>query len=94
MSARHEGRDWESHQRRRPFHQTYFRDLSAASPPTAIQLHYRIVSIFLEAFAEQRTVYVFGNGGSAASASHMMCDINKGVERACRGQAAQGHGAH
>ena len=25
------------------------------------------------------TVYTFGNGGSAASASHMVCDFNKGV---------------
>jgi D-sedoheptulose 7-phosphate isomerase len=39
----------------------------------------QIISIFLDAFAEQRTIYVFGNGGSAASASHLMCDINKGA---------------
>ena len=25
------------------------------------------------------TVYVFGNGGSSATASHMVCDFNKGV---------------
>jgi D-sedoheptulose 7-phosphate isomerase len=38
-----------------------------------------IASALLDAFAEQRTVYVFGNGGSAASASHMMCDMTKGA---------------
>ena len=25
------------------------------------------------------TIYVFGNGGSSATASHMVCDFNKGV---------------
>ena len=25
------------------------------------------------------TIYTFGNGGSAATASHMVCDFNKGI---------------
>ncbi len=33
----------------------------------------------LRTLHEDRTVFVFGNGGSAASASHMMCDLNKGL---------------
>jgi D-sedoheptulose 7-phosphate isomerase len=79
MSARHEGRDWESHHDADLFIRRYFHDLSALVPQLPYSPINRIVSIFLEAFAEQRTIYVFGNGGSAASASHMMCDINKGV---------------
>jgi D-sedoheptulose 7-phosphate isomerase len=39
----------------------------------------RIISVILEAFDSGRTVFVFGNGGSASSASHMMCDMNKGT---------------
>ena len=39
----------------------------------------RIISVILEAFDSGHTVFVFGNGGSAASASHMMCDMNKGT---------------
>src|SRR5450432_3461105 len=39
----------------------------------------RIVAVILEGFDSGRTVFVFGNGGSAASASHMMCDMNKGA---------------
>ncbi len=45
-----------------------------------------IVRALLQAFAEQRTVFVFGNGGSAASASHMMCDMNKGAAETGQGR--------
>jgi len=79
MAPGYEGREWESHQQVDRTISRYFHDLTAL----VLQLPYnsitKIVSVFLEAFAEQRTVYVFGNGGSAASASHLMCDINKGA---------------
>jgi len=39
----------------------------------------QIVGALFQAIEEERTVFVFGNGGSAAAASHMMCDINKGT---------------
>lgn len=32
----------------------------------------------LEAYAHQKTIFILGNGGSAATASHALCDINKG----------------
>lgn len=38
-----------------------------------------IIAVLLRAFEEGRTVFVFGNGGSASSASHMVSDMNKGV---------------
>ena len=38
-----------------------------------------IIAILLRSFEEERTVFVFGNGGSAASASHMVSDMNKGL---------------
>src|ERR1700731_1258625 len=79
MSPRHEGRDWEPHHDADLSIRRYFQDLSTLVPQLPYSAINRIVSIFLEAFAEQRTIYVFGNGGSAASASHMMCDINKGA---------------
>ena len=79
MSPGHEDRDWGSHHDAELFIRRYFHDLSALVSQLPYSAINRIVSIFLEAFAEQRTIYVFGNGGSAASASHMMCDINKGA---------------
>jgi len=33
----------------------------------------------IEAYEKQSQIFIFGNGGSAASASHFACDINKGV---------------
>lgn len=31
------------------------------------------------AYEREATIYIFGNGGSAATASHYMCDFNKGI---------------
>jgi len=57
----------------------YFRGLSTLIP----QLPYAgidgIVSAIVQAADEGRTVFIFGNGGSAATASHVMCDLNKGA---------------
>jgi D-sedoheptulose 7-phosphate isomerase len=39
----------------------------------------RIVSLLMTAFEDQRTVFLFGNGGSAALASHFACDLGKGT---------------
>jgi D-sedoheptulose 7-phosphate isomerase len=79
MAPGYEGREWESHQQVDRTISRYFHDLTGLVPQLPYNSIARIVSIFLDAFAEQRTVYVFGNGGSAASASHLMCDINKGA---------------
>jgi D-sedoheptulose 7-phosphate isomerase len=79
MPRGHEGRDQEFHQDASLSIKKYFRDLNELIPQLPYSAISRIVSIFLDAFRDQRTVYVFGNGGSAASASHMMCDMNKGV---------------
>jgi D-sedoheptulose 7-phosphate isomerase len=79
MAPGYEGREWESHQQVDRTIRRYFHDLTGLVSQLPYNSITRIVSIFLDAFAEQRTVYVFGNGGSAASASHLMCDINKGA---------------
>ena len=79
MAPGHENREWESLQQTDRSIRTYFRDLTGLVSQLPYNSITQIVSIFLNAFAEQRTVYVFGNGGSAASASHLMCDINKGA---------------
>ena len=39
----------------------------------------RIVDVLMQAFESGRTIYVFGNGGSAALASHFACDLGKGT---------------
>lgn len=41
----------------------------------------RIVPVLLRARAEGRTIYFFGNGGSASTASHFVVDIGKATIR-------------
>jgi D-sedoheptulose 7-phosphate isomerase len=38
-----------------------------------------LAQVFLDAHGRGATVFVCGNGGSASTASHMACDLNKGV---------------
>ena len=38
----------------------------------------QMVRAFLEAYDRQAYIFVMGNGGSGATASHLACDINKG----------------
>lgn len=37
------------------------------------------VKAIKEAYEREATIYIFGNGGSAATASHYVCDFNKGI---------------
>jgi D-sedoheptulose 7-phosphate isomerase len=61
----------------------YFHDVSQLISSLPFQELDRIISVILEAFDSGRTIFIFGNGGSASSASHMMCDMNKGtIDRA------------
>jgi D-sedoheptulose 7-phosphate isomerase len=43
------------------------------------------IEVMMDAFRNERTIFVIGNGGSAASASHMAQDLSKGT-RATLGQ--------
>ena len=63
---------------------TYFQNLSTLIPQLPFNAITEIVSALVEAVEEQRTIFIFGNGGSAASASHMMCDMNKGAGESTR----------
>ncbi len=54
---------------------------SALADPYLAQGIAKIVPILLEARAADRTIYFFGNGGSASTASHFVCDIGKATIR-------------
>ncbi len=42
--------------------------------------HYEVIAnVILDAYEHDRQVLIFGNGGSAAIASHMACDLGKGT---------------
>ena len=42
----------------------------------------QLEALLIDARAEGRTVFVFGNGGSASTASHMVNDLSKGTQHA------------
>lgn len=43
----------------------------------------KAVDVLLEAICKQRTIYCFGNGGSASTASHLANDFNKILNSCC-----------
>jgi D-sedoheptulose 7-phosphate isomerase len=64
-----------------PIHssQEYFelyQQVVAHLPHSAIEL---AISELLRAYEEGKSVFIFGNGGSAALASHFACDLSKGT---------------
>ncbi len=38
-----------------------------------------VAGLILDAYHDKRQIFVFGNGGSASTASHFACDLNKGA---------------
>jgi D-sedoheptulose 7-phosphate isomerase len=57
----------------------YFEELSRTIPLLPLEAADCLVRLFLAAHDTGHTVFLFGNGGSAALASHMACDLGKGA---------------
>lgn len=57
----------------------YFRNLERLISQLPYAAMDEIAAVLLRAFEEERTIFVFGNGGSASSASHMVSDMNGGI---------------
>lgn len=57
----------------------YLEELSATIQKLPLPAIEHLVRVFLEAYENRRTIFLFGNGGSAALASHMTCDLGKGT---------------
>lgn len=55
---------------------TNAREVLRKLPFTDIEL---VIQALMQAHAAGRCVFLFGNGGSAALASHMACDLGKGI---------------
>lgn len=59
--------------------EVYFARLAELIPRLPYDAINAIAGALFQAVRQEQTIFVFGNGGSAASASHMMCDLNKGA---------------
>jgi D-sedoheptulose 7-phosphate isomerase len=57
----------------------YFEEVQRVAANVPIRAVDQIADVLLKAYEFGRTVYLFGNGGSAALASHFACDLGKGT---------------
>lgn len=56
----------------------YISDIRATLNSLSLDNVERVVRLLREARSHRRRVFLFGNGGSAATASHLACDLAKG----------------
>ena len=59
--------------------ESYFVNLSETIGRMPFEAIDQVCEVLLRAYWEQRNIFVFGNGGSAALASHFACDLGKGT---------------
>jgi D-sedoheptulose 7-phosphate isomerase len=59
--------------------ESYFRLLSMTAGQLPFEAIEEVAATLVQAYESERTIYLFGNGGSAALASHMACDLGKGT---------------
>jgi D-sedoheptulose 7-phosphate isomerase len=64
--------------------ETYFHGLARTLQRLAHAGIDEVANALLRAYQERRAVFLFGNGGSAALASHLACDLGKGTAIAGR----------
>ncbi|MFZ0320852.1 MAG: SIS domain-containing protein [Candidatus Sulfotelmatobacter sp.] len=57
----------------------YLEELSTTIQQLPVPSIDRLASLFLSAYDKERTIFLFGNGGSASLASHLSCDLGKGT---------------
>lgn len=59
--------------------QEYWESLASVARAMPYRLMERAADLLLECHARANTIYIMGNGGSAATASHFACDLAKGT---------------
>jgi D-sedoheptulose 7-phosphate isomerase len=59
------------------FVDTYLRETAEIALGTSREDLSRVIDVLFEAYRQDRTLYTCGNGGSAANASHLACDLAK-----------------
>lgn len=59
--------------------ESYFALVSRTVEKLPFEAIDRLSNALIEAYENERTIYIFGNGGSASLASHIACDLGKGT---------------
>lgn len=57
----------------------YFNQLKSVLDTLPLDKLEEIINVLMKAYQDEKTIYVMGNGGSAANASHIVNDISKGT---------------
>jgi len=57
----------------------YISELKYVMENIPLDIFEHLVNVIMDAYEEQRSIFVMGNGGSGSAASHFACDINKGA---------------
>ncbi len=60
------------------FSKRYIQELKAVLDSFPHEQFEKIHSAMMKAYQEKKNIFVMGNGGSASTASHWVCDVNKG----------------
>ncbi len=63
----------------KPLAKKYLSDINLAAEKISLEDIQQIANILLDAYINENTVFIMGNGGSASTASHMACDLGKGT---------------
>ena len=61
------------------FVKDYMKNLKNELDTLEIQKIVKVVDVLFDAWKDGKQVFIFGNGGSASTASHFACDLGKGT---------------
>ncbi|MBU0536626.1 MAG: SIS domain-containing protein [Nanoarchaeota archaeon] len=61
------------------FVKAYFNELKNTIDNVSLEDTKKAVDMIYKAYKENKQIFLIGNGGSAATASHFACDLNKGT---------------
>lgn len=61
------------------FTKTYFNEIKQVLDKMSIEEIKKIAEIIYNAYLKEKHIFIMGNGGSAATASHFACDLGKGT---------------
>jgi D-sedoheptulose 7-phosphate isomerase len=61
------------------FYESYLKELKKSLDSLIIEDLEEVTLALKEAYDKDRQIFIFGNGGSAATASHFVCDLGKGT---------------
>jgi D-sedoheptulose 7-phosphate isomerase len=59
---------------------SYFKNILKVSQNINLPIFFEIQDLLEEKIKKNKTIFVAGNGGSAAISNHFMCDFNKGIK--------------